>query len=109
MCKKTNFFLSSHMIYVPLFSSILGFCEILLQNDNMLSLAERMQFTEFIREATQDQLGIVNNLLDWTRIESGRMHTDFRDLDLYEIMNKSIHSFLGLAYKKRNPSGQSSS
>ena len=98
---QKNKFLSilSHDLRSP-FSSILGFCEILLQNDNMLSLAERMQFTEFIREATQDQLGIVNNLLDWTRIESGRMHTDFRDLDLYEIMNKSIHSFLGLAYKK---------
>jgi len=98
---QKNKFLSiiSHDLRSP-FSSILGFCDILLHYDKMLSLPERMQFVEFIREATQDQLGIVNNLLDWARIESGRMHTDFRDLDLHEIMNKSISSMLGLAYQK---------
>ena len=98
---KKNKFLSilSHDLRSP-FSSLLGFCDILIQDNETLSPAERIQFVEFIRESIQDQLAIVNNLLDWTRIESGRMHTDFRDLDLYETIRKSVNSLLGLAHKK---------
>ena len=98
---QKNKFLSilSHNLRSP-FANILGFCEILIRDDKKFSSAERMQVIECIKEAAQDQLGTVNNLLDWTRNESGRMHADFRDLDLHEIINKSIHSLLGLAYQK---------
>jgi PAS domain S-box-containing protein len=98
---QKNKFLSilSHDVRSP-FACIFGFCKLLIENDKILSSAKRIQFIEFIQEAAQDQLGTVNNLLDWTRIESGRMHTDFRDLDLHEIIHKSMNSLLGSAYQK---------
>ena len=98
---KKNKFLSvlSHDLRSP-FASMLGFCEMLIREDSTLTSAERIQFIGFIQEATEDMLGIVTNLLDWTRIESGRMHTDFRDLDLHEIIHKSVNSLLGLAQQK---------
>ena len=89
----------SHDLRSP-FTSILGFCEILIKDNDTLPSEERLQFLGFIQEAARDQLTTVNNLLDWTRIESGRITTDMKNLDLHEIVRKSVNTLLGLAKQK---------
>lgn len=90
----------SHDLRSP-FSSILGFCEILTTEDETLTKEERMQFLSYVKEAAKDQLSLVNRLLDWSRLESGRVRMEIKDLDLGAVATRSIHTLLGLAKQKK--------
>ena len=83
------------------FSSILGFCNILLKENNQLTSEGRLQFVSYIQEAARDQLELVNKLLDWSRLESGLIHMAWKEVDLHDVANKSIHSFIGIARQKQ--------
>ena len=73
----------SHDLRSP-FTSILGFCDMLLKEHDSLSTQEQLEFVGYIQEAAQDQLNTVTNLLDWTRIESGRISSEMKNVDLHE-------------------------
>jgi PAS domain S-box-containing protein len=98
--KDKLFSILSHDLRSP-FSSILGFCDILLKENDQLSAEDRMQFVAYIQEAAQDQLSLVNKLLDWSRLESGRIKMEHDELDLHEIVRKNINSLTGLAIQKQ--------
>jgi PAS domain S-box-containing protein len=98
--KDKLFSILSHDLRSP-FSSILGFCDILLKENDQLSAEDRMQFVAYIQEAAQDQLSLVNKLLDWSRLESGRIKMEHQELDLHEIVRKNINSLMGLAIQKQ--------
>ena len=89
----------SHDLRSP-FSSILGFCEILLKEHETLTSSEQNEFIKYIQEAAQDQLNTMSNLLDWTRIESGRISHENKYVSLFEVVRKSVNSLLGLAKQK---------
>ncbi len=89
----------SHDLRSP-FTSILGFCDILIRENDTLTTDERIEYTKYIFEAAQDQLTTVNNLLDWTRIESGRIHYDLKEQDIHRIVERALTSLSGLARKK---------
>ena len=62
----------SHDLRSP-FTSILGFCEILLTDGETTTDAERTEFLTYIRDAAQRQLALLNKLLDWSRLQTGRI------------------------------------
>ena len=90
----------SHDLRSP-FSSILGFCEILMKEDESLTKEERMQFLSYVKEAAKDQLSLVNRLLDWSKLESGRVRMEIKDLDLSVLATRCVHALLGLAKQKK--------
>ncbi len=98
--KDTLFSVLSHDLRSP-FASILGFCEVLLEEGEKLTEAERRQFTSYIMESAQDQLALVNKLLDWSRLETGRIRLDTTDLNLAQVCERSISSLMGLAIRKK--------
>lgn len=98
--KDKLFSILSHDLRSP-FSSILGFCDILLKENDQLSPEERMQFVAYIQEGAQDQLSLVNKLLDWSRLESGRISMENQELDLHDIIRKNLNSLMGLAIQKQ--------
>jgi PAS domain S-box-containing protein len=98
--KDKLFSILSHDLRSP-FSSILGFCDILLKENDQLTSEDRVQFVSYIQEAAQDQLALVNRLLDWSRLESGRIHMEQGEIDIYDVVKKSINSLLGLAHQKQ--------
>jgi PAS domain S-box-containing protein len=98
--KDKLFSILSHDLRSP-FSSILGFCDILLKESDQLTPEDRLQFVSYIQEAAQDQLSLVNKLLEWSRIESGRMRFERAEIDLHEIARKSLNSLMGLALQKQ--------
>jgi PAS domain S-box-containing protein len=97
--KDKLFSILSHDLRSP-FSSILGFCDILLKEHDQLSVEDQQQFVAYIQEAAQDQLSLVNKLLDWSRLESGRIKMDRGEINLQDIVKKSISSLMGLAHQK---------
>ena len=98
--KDKLFSIISHDLRSP-FSSILGFCDILLKENDQLTTKDRLQFVAYIQEAAQDQLALVNKLLDWSRLESGHIRFEQTEIDLQDIVKKSVNSLLGLAHQKQ--------
>lgn len=97
--KDKLFSVLSHDLRSP-FSSILGFCHILLSEAEEVSPEERREFLGYIRDSAQQQLALVNNLLDWSRMESGRIRMEMREIDLHSIIRSSVTALLGLAHHK---------
>ena len=88
----------SHDLRTP-FTSVLGFTDLLL-NDEGLSEEERRQYIEFIRESSQSMLQLVNSLLDWTRLQTGRIKFEPEKTDADKIIENSINTFAGTAIQK---------
>ena len=88
----------SHDLRTP-FSSILGFTDLLL-NDDGLNEEEKRQYIEFIRESSQSMLLLVNSLLDWTRIQTGRIKFEPEKSDAGKVIENSINTLVGTAIQK---------
>jgi len=88
----------SHDLRTP-FSSILGFTD-LLTNDEELSNEERKQYVKYIQESSKSMLSLVNSLLDWTRLQTGRIQFEPERVDAYSLIEKSIHTVSGDALSK---------
>ncbi len=89
----------SHDLRTP-FSSILGFTDLLL-NESDLTESEKKQYISFIRESSQNMLSLVNSLLDWTRLQTGRIQFEPEKEDLLRIVTKSLNSVSGFAIQKQ--------
>ena len=81
------------------FSSILGFTDLLL-NDEGLSEDEKKQYVRFIRESSNSMLSLVNSLLDWTRLQTGRIRFEPERIEAQKIISKAINALSGAAFQK---------
>ena len=88
----------SHDLRAP-FSSLLGFAEILINEPN-LPEEERNEFLQYIYEASQIQLQMVNHLLDWTRLQSGTMKFDPQRLDIKDVIDNCVSVLTGSVIRK---------
>jgi len=97
--KDKLFSILSHDLRSP-FSSILGFCDILIDEGDSLGLGERTEYLNYIRVSAQQQLGLVNKLLDWSRFEANRINMEVKEVDLSDLVTGSIASLSGIALQK---------
>jgi signal transduction histidine kinase len=89
----------SHDLKTP-FSSILGFTDLLL-NDEGLSEVERKQYIKFIQESSSSMLALVNSLLDWNRLQTGRIKFEPEKIEVQKIIEKCFNTVVGTAIKKK--------
>jgi PAS domain S-box-containing protein len=97
--KDRLFSILSHDLRSP-FASILGSCNILLNQTASLSEDEQKKFISNINESAKRQLALVNRLLDWSRLETGRITLDVRTIDLEAVASFSLKSHAGTAREK---------
>jgi PAS domain S-box-containing protein len=90
----------SHDLRAP-FNSILGFSEMLLDETNEFSPTERKEFLLYIKQAAEQQLNLVNNLLEWSRLETGRIRFEQTPVNLKDLISRTIVSLLGNAMRKQ--------
>ncbi|GMU55082.1 MAG: hypothetical protein AMXMBFR33_42280 [Candidatus Xenobia bacterium] len=88
----------SHELRTPL-TSIKAFAEILLDNRGE-DIDTQMEFLEIINKESDRLTRLINNLLDLSRIEAGRMQWDMEPVDIYEVINAAANSLRGAADKK---------
>ena len=89
----------SHDLRAP-FTSILGFSEILINEPN-LSHEERLEYLNYINDSSQHQLQLVNYLLDWSRLQTGRLKIEPQRLHVQSIIFNCISSLTGNAIRKK--------
>ena len=88
----------SHELRTPL-TSIKAFAEILLDNVGE-DVETQTEFLEIINKESDRLTRLINNLLDLSRIEAGRMKWDSEQLDLHEIAESALNALRGSAEKK---------
>lgn len=87
----------SHEIRTPM-NSIIGFTELLLQTD--LSAMQRSHL-DTIRQSSRSLLGLINDILDTTKMEKGRLELEFNDFSL-KALAMQIESSLRLSAQAKN-------
>ncbi len=88
----------SHDLRAP-FTSILGFSEILINEPNLTN-DERLEYLNYINDSSQNQLQLVNYLLDWSRLQTGRIKIEPQRLHAPSIVFNCISSLTGNAIRK---------
>lgn len=88
----------SHELRTPL-TSIKAFAEILLDNVGE-DVETQTEFLEIINKESDRLTRLINNLLDLSRIEAGRMKWEKEPLDLHEVAESALNALRGSAEKK---------
>ena len=88
----------SHDLRAP-FTSILGFSEILINEPN-LSHNERLEYLTYINDSSQHQLQLINYLLDWSRLQTGRIKIEPQRLNAQTLVFNCVSSLTGNAIRK---------
>ncbi len=83
----------SHELRTPL-NAIIGFSKLLSEKgERKLSPPEIADYANLIHDAAGHLLSIINNILDISKIQSGKYALDARELNLAEVLSASASSF----------------
>ncbi|MEL6373524.1 MAG: HAMP domain-containing sensor histidine kinase [Pseudomonadota bacterium] len=87
----------SHELRTPL-NTILGFSKLLREHDNRsLKVGEIVDYAHLIHDAAGHLLSVINDILDISKIQSGRYTLDAQEIDLDEIFRGLSDEFEALA------------
>ena len=83
----------SHELRTPL-NAIIGFSKLLAEGgDRRLTPAEVADYSNLIHDAAGHLLAVINNILDISKIQSGKCTIEARELNLAEVLSASASSF----------------
>lgn len=80
----------SHEIRTPL-NAIVGFSQ-LLSSDMPLDTEQKSEFTDLINKNSDLLLKLINDILDLSRIEAGRVSFTFENCDLSQLIDDVYHT-----------------
>lgn len=87
----------SHEVRTSL-NGVIGMTELLL--DTALT-PQQLEYAETIHLSGETLLSITNNVLDYSKIESGNFQLDIVDFELQFILDQTIENIMGQACRKR--------
>lgn len=90
----------SHELRTPV-HAIIGYTELLTDGVYGTLTDEQEQTVQFIRDSAKDLLNLINNLLDLSRIESGRADLMLATIDLRNLISELFAQLKPLADAKR--------
>ncbi len=86
----------SHEIRTPM-NAILGFCELLKK---LISEPQQKSYLQSIDSSGQTLLALINDILDLSKIEAGKLELDYEPLNLRLLINEIQQIFSQKANKK---------
>ena len=81
----------SHEIRTPL-NAIVGFSGLLANNNDELDANEKAHFNDIINENSQALLKLINDVLDLSRIESGKMELELKPCNITKLCRSVLES-----------------
>ncbi len=88
----------SHELRTPL-NSIIGFSEVLIDGLAGVLSADQLDFINSIHSSGQHLLTLINDVLDLSKIQAGRMKVDCRPTDLREVVDEACSVIAPLIIK----------
>ena len=89
----------SHELRTPL-NSIIGFARVILKGiDGPITELQQQDLTAIFNSG-QHLLGLINDILDLSRIEAGKMDLTFDEVDMNELIPSVMHTAAGLVKDK---------
>jgi two-component system cell cycle sensor histidine kinase PleC len=83
----------SHELRTPL-NTIIGFSKLLSEHDRRrLQDSEVVQYSHLIHDAAGHLLSVINDILDISKIQSGRYTLDAREINIDEVIQATVASF----------------
>lgn len=87
---KSQFLASmSHELRTPL-NSVIGFANLLLKNKAGNLRAQEITFLERISDNGKHLLGLINDILDLSKVEAGRMEVEIASVSLDELVRETL-------------------
>ena len=87
----------SHEIRTPM-NGILGMAQLLLMPN--LDEPERLEYAKVIRDSGQALLVLLNDILDLSKVEAGKMQLECVEFDPAQVLQETATLFAGAAHKK---------
>lgn len=81
----------SHELRTPL--SLIRLYAETLEMGRITSSGKAQEYYSIIRKESERLTGLINNILDFSRIEAGRKEYDFRETDLQELVRNTLESY----------------
>jgi signal transduction histidine kinase len=98
---KDKFFsLLAHDLRSP-FNGILGFSKVLFDEINDLSSEEIREYIGYVYTSSKNVYNLIENLLQWSKIQSGRIQFQPITMDLYEEIFRVINLYTTIAIEKK--------
>jgi len=91
----------SHELRTPL-TAILGYSELLQEMAEDLDLADYVADSQKIQSAGRHLLGLINDVLDLSKIEAGKVELFLETIELNEMFNEILSTVKPLVEKRRN-------
>ncbi|WP_231131686.1 response regulator [Flavobacterium hydrophilum] len=90
----------SHELRTPL-NSILLLSRLLSENNNKSMNSEEIEFAKVIQSSGNSLLGLIDEILDLSKIEAGKMELEFLDVTTKEITDNLSNLFTVVAKEKK--------
>jgi signal transduction histidine kinase len=81
----------SHELRTPL--SLIRLYAETLEMGRITSPEKYQEYYKIIRKESERLTGLINNILDFSRIEAGRKEYDFRETDMSELVHNTLDSY----------------
>jgi signal transduction histidine kinase/ActR/RegA family two-component response regulator len=89
----------SHEIRTPL-NSVLGFVDILRVEGETLDRATQVELLDIVHRSGTHLLGLINDILDLSKIEAGKLQTDLLPMSVVELLEE-ISSTMGVKAREK--------
>ena len=87
----------SHEIRTPM-NGIVGFCGLLQRSD--ITKAEQEKYVEIIINSSYQLLSIINNIIDYSRIEAGQISVNKSKISMDKMLNDVLNKYAEIARTK---------
>jgi two-component system, sensor histidine kinase and response regulator len=98
---KDKFFsIIAHDLKNP-FNTLIGFTELLLENLRDYSYEKLHEFIGILHDTSKQSYALLENLLEWSRSQTGRIQIKKEDIKIYSLIEENINLLLNQAAKKK--------
>src|SRR4051812_43398597 len=91
----------SHELRTPL-NAIIGYSDLLIEEAEELEAQDLVPDLEKIRSSGKHLLGLINDVLDLSKIEAGKMEISLETFDVGEVLSAAVAMVRPLIEKNRN-------
>jgi PAS domain S-box-containing protein len=97
--KDKLFSIVSHDLRNP-FTSILGFSQVLLDKVKGKEYEEIEKYADIINDSSLRAMGLLNNLIEWSRLQTGRLEFDSKRFKMISLINDTLLLFRHITNQK---------